>query len=162
VEKTVSLLLPVVVIVSGCEGKPVPAPSTSSGPPPAVRDVDDQEEALNEFRKVDLPAIERADKLVITLSGPKGGQQAKIDDLDELREFRNALVVKKIPPSGGMNWAELEWFRDGTSLRKVWVFSDGEWGVTRPGISYTTGISPGIVGRIEKALKSSEAPGATP
>jgi hypothetical protein len=128
--------------------------------------VDELDEARQEFRKVDLPAIELADKLEITRVGPKGGPSITIDDVDELREFRNALVVKDIPPSGGMNWAELEWFKDGKSLRKVWVFSDGEWGVERPGVSPTTGISPALADRIEEALKSSETvdekPGTEP
>jgi hypothetical protein len=124
--------------------------------------VDDLDEARQEFRKVDLPAIELADKLVIARVGPKGGPSITIDDPDELREFRNALAVKDIPPSGGMNWAELEWFKDGNSLRKVWVFSDGEWGVERPGVSPTTGISPGLVDRIENALSENQTTEQTP
>jgi hypothetical protein len=122
---------------------------------PATKVVDDQAEAIDEARKVDLPLLEKADKVVIEeMAKPEGkGRRVTLKKADELKEIREALKPSKTPPSGGRTAVTLTFYHGENILRKVWVFERGEWGFERPGTSWTTGREAALWRAVQKHLK---------
>ena len=104
---------------------------------PPVKAAKDQEDALHLARKIDLPLLEKADKVVIEES--VGGRRHTIQKADDIKELREALKVSEQQPSGGKNAVTILFYRKDDLIRKVWVFKSGEWGFERPSISWTTG-----------------------
>src|SRR5262245_54129676 len=108
---------------------------------PRPKSVGDQAEAIDEARKVDLPLLEKADKVVIEEVDKPGakGRRVSLKKADEVKELREALKPSKSPPSAGITAATITFYQGESILRKVWVFERGEWGFERPGTSWTTG-----------------------
>jgi hypothetical protein len=106
---------------------------------PAVRKVDDQSDAIREARRVDLPLLDRADRVVIEESKQAGGRRVTLTKRERIREVVRALKTRAVAPSGGLTAVTLRFYPDGRLLRKAWVFEGGEWGFERPGTSWTTG-----------------------
>jgi hypothetical protein len=120
---------------------------------PAVKKVGDQDAALGEAREVDLLLLKRSDKVVIEESRRGGkGRRVTLDRAEDVKELRQALKVRSVPPSGGVTAATLSFYRGGHLLRKVWVFEGGEWGFERPGTSWTTGRDGGLWKVVAKHL----------
>lgn len=121
---------------------------------PAVKKVESQADAIEEAKKVDLPLLEKADKVVIDEAKPGGGgRRITLDKTDAIKELRDALKPSKVPPSGGVNAATITFYKGDTALRKVWVFKGGEWGFDRPGTSWTTGDETDLWKVVQKHLK---------
>lgn len=70
-----------------------------------------------------------------------------------LDAFRNSLKITDDPPSAGEANARLVFYRGGTLVRTVWVYPHGEWGVQRPGVSWTCGVSERLLGAIKAAAR---------
>ncbi|MHC5021067.1 MAG: hypothetical protein ACYTGX_13340, partial [Planctomycetota bacterium] len=81
------------------------------------------------------------------------GQTAETGAAGELAAVRAALAVADVPPSGGETWATLQWFTGESKVREIWVYGDGEWGVHRPGVSWTLGRSAALITAIQGLLK---------
>jgi hypothetical protein len=122
---------------------------------PAAKSASDQAGAIDEARKVDLPLLEKADKVVIDEGAkPEGkGRRVTLKKADELKEIRGALKPSKTPPSGGTTAVTMTFYHGESILRKVWVFERGEWGFERPGTSWTTGREAALWRVVQKHLK---------
>jgi len=97
---------------------------------PPVKAAETQAEALRLAREEDLPAIKKADKLVI--KQPRGKKQVTLNAPAELKKIKQALVVEKRNPSAGMTKYSLSFYHGDTLIRAIWVYEYGEWGVSRP------------------------------
>jgi hypothetical protein len=107
---------------------------------PAIKAVADQNEAIRLARDVDLPILEKADRVVLEESAiDRGHRRVILEDEDDIKRLRKSLKPRDVPPSGGMVALRLSFFRGKVPLREVWVFEGGEWGFERPGTSWTTG-----------------------
>jgi hypothetical protein len=120
---------------------------------PEVKKVDDQSDAIREARRVDLPLLAKADKVVIEEAKHAGGRRATLSKREQIRELTRALKPRAVSPSGGRTAATLRFYRGDKLLRKVWVFEGGEWGFDRPGTSWTTGRDKDLWKAIEKRLQ---------
>jgi hypothetical protein len=122
---------------------------------PAPKNTGDQAEAIDEARKVDLPLLEEADKVVVeeVPSRAGTGRRVTLKKADEIKELRQALKPSETPPTGGKIAATITFYRGESALRKVWVFEGGEWGFERPGTKWTTGREATLWGVIQKHLK---------
>ena len=107
---------------------------------PASQAASDQAEAIRLAREVDLPALEKADRVVIQRGQGRGGARVELDDPEAIMDLRQALKPKEVPPSGGVTTYRLAFYRGETPIRKIWVFENGEWGFEREkGTSWTIG-----------------------
>jgi hypothetical protein len=121
---------------------------------PAVKAAVDQDEAIRLARDVDIPALEKADRVVIEEAKiGRGGRQVTLEDADDLKGLRKALKPREVAPSAGITAATLSFYRGKVLIRKVWVFGDGEWGFERPGTDWTTGGEVELWERIRKYLR---------
>jgi hypothetical protein len=121
---------------------------------PAVKKVSNQSGAIREAQKVDLPLLEKVDKVVIEeAKRGGGGKRITLDKADDIKELRQALKARGVPPSGGVTAATVSFYRGEGLLRKIWVFEGGEWGFERPGTSWTTGREGNLWKVIQKHLK---------
>jgi hypothetical protein len=132
----------------GCSGSS--AGPGGGGPNSAVASASSQGDARALAEQSDLPAIATADRLLITEAS---GKAVTISTQAGLDGVRTALVVAHTPPSGGETWATLQWFKGETKVREVWVYGNGEWGVDRPGTSWTLGRSAALAVAITSLLK---------
>jgi hypothetical protein len=124
-------------------------------PPADAKSVGDQAEAIDEARKVDIPLLDNADKVVIDeVAKPGGkGRRVTLKKADELKDLREVLKPSKTPASGGITSVTLTFYHGDDFLRKVWVFKGGEWGFERPGTSWTTGREPALWRVVQKHVK---------
>jgi hypothetical protein len=120
---------------------------------PAVKKVDDQADAIREARRVDLPLLDRADRVVIEESKQAGGRRVTLTKRERIRELARTLKTRAVAPSGGRTAVTLRFYRGERLVRKVWVFEDGEWGFERPGTSWTTGRERELWKVIQKRLR---------
>jgi hypothetical protein len=122
---------------------------------PAAKSADDQGKAIDEARKVDLPLLEKADKVVVEeVAKPEGkGRRVTLKNADEIRELRETLKPGERSPSGGRTAVTITFYRGESKRRKVWVFERGEWGFERPGTSWTMGREATLWTVIQKHLK---------
>jgi hypothetical protein len=118
---------------------------TPGAVPPAT-DALDQADALRLARRVDLPLLATADRVVLDEHKPDGmcGARVTIDRPEEVAELRQALRPREVPPTAGRTAATLSFYRGNQLLRTVWVYEGGEWGFERPGTGYTTGADPDL------------------
>ena len=119
---------------------------------PAAKEVGTQAEAIREARKVDLPLLEMADKVVIKATDGSG-RVATLVKANDVKEVRQTLKISAAPPSAGEQAATVSFFRGKSSLRQVWVYEGGEWGFDRPGTHWTTGSEANLWTVIQKHLK---------
>ena len=118
-------------------------------PPPEAAET--QADALKLARAADLPAMAKADRAVI--EAVRGGKKVTVTD-KALDKLRAALVVKDTPPSGGKTAWTITFYRGEKVVRKVWVYSYGEWGVERPkGASWTLGTNAALAELIERLVQ---------
>ncbi len=121
---------------------------------PAVKAAADQDEAIRLAREVDLPALEKTDRVVIEEAKiGRDGRRVILKDADAIKGLRKSLKPSKVPPSGGLTAATLSFYRGKVLIRKVWVFGDGEWGFERPGTDWTTGREADLWVGIRKHLR---------
>ena len=122
--------------------------------PPATAAAD-QDDALGLARRVDLPLLATADRVVLDGYEPGGerGARVTLDRPEAVAELRQALRPREVPPSDGVTAATLSFYRGNQLLRTVWVYEGGEWGFDRPGTSYTTGEDPDLWQLIRWHLK---------
>jgi hypothetical protein len=130
---TVAMLLPSADVVT-------------PGAAPQAEAAADQSDALWLARRVDLPLLATADRVVIDEHRPGGecGVRVTLDRPEAVAELRRALRPREVPPGGGPTAATLTFYRGGQPLRTVWVSEGGEWGFERPGASPTTGADPDL------------------
>ena len=116
---------------------------------PPVEPATDQSEALRLARRVDLPALETADRVAIAV----GARRIVVDRPETLKELRTALKPSPVPPSAGETVYTLSFRRGATPIRTVWVFASGEWGFERPeGPSWTIGREPALARLLGRAV----------
>jgi hypothetical protein len=121
---------------------------------PAVKAAVDQDEAIRLAREMDLPALEKADRVVIEEAKiRRDGRRVTLADADDIKGLRKTLKPSEVPPSGGITAATLLFYRGTVLIRKVWVFEGGEWGFERPGTSWTTGREADLWEGIRKHLR---------
>jgi hypothetical protein len=127
-----------------------------------VRAAETQDEAIRLATEVDLPAIAKANKVVIKrffdgdeiLPEPR---QITVDAQATLKLIRDALTVKKTEPSGGETAYELAFYRDDELVREVWVYPYGEWGITRnQGPEWTLGRNQKLADVLDALFEKSE------
>ena len=121
---------------------------------PVAQAAADQGAAIRLAREVDLPALEKADRVVIEDVRQPGGRQVTLDKPGAIKELRQALEAARVPPTGSETAALLSFYRGKTLIRKVWVFESGEWGFERSkGPHWTTGLDPALFRFVERHLK---------
>jgi len=114
---------------------------------PPVRAAADQEEALRLARQEDLPALQKADRVVVKADG----RQVVVTAREALDELRQGLKPRKVPPSAGETAYTLTFSRGPTPIRTVWVYHNGEWGFDRPdGPSWTIGCETDLIRAIKR------------
>jgi hypothetical protein len=117
-----------------------------------VRSVKDQAEAIQRAREVDLPLIaEKADRVVIMPN--RDGEVVVLTKQEEVDQFRKALNPREIPPSGGLRAARIVFYRGTVLLREIWIYEGGEWGIVRPGTSWSVGADPALWELVKTRLK---------
>ncbi|HVK18643.1 MAG TPA: hypothetical protein VM533_17045 [Fimbriiglobus sp.] len=118
---------------------------TPGAVPPAAA-ASDPATALSLARRVDLPLLATADRVVLDEYMPEGesGVRVTLDRPEEVAELRQVLRPREVPPGGGPVAATLTFYRGGQPLRTVWVIEGGEWGFERPGTSHATGADPDL------------------
>jgi hypothetical protein len=117
-----------------------------------VRSVKDQAEAIQRAREIDLPLIaEQADRLV--LMPDRGGDVVVLTKQEDVDQFRKALHPRELPPSGGLRAARIVFYRGTLLLREIWIYEGGEWGIVRPGTSWTLGGDPALWELVKTRLK---------
>ena len=106
-------------------------------------------------REVDIPAVKKADRVVIEEGGsPSGdGKRVTLDDAPGIEVLSRGLAPTVVLPSGGKLAATLSFYRGETLLRKIWVYQGGEWGFDRPGTDWTTGLSPELWKAVQARLR---------
>jgi hypothetical protein len=124
-------------------------PSSDEVTPGAVPQAEaaaDQDDALRLARRVDLPLLATADRVVIDEHKPGGecGVRVTLDRPEAVAELWQALRPRKVPLGGGPTAATLAFYRGHQLLRTVRVFEGGEWGFERPGTSHTSGADPDL------------------
>ena len=148
---TFVLLVVCVCTLAGCADKGAGKPS------PAAIAVANQDDAIQQAKNADLPALKAADRVVIAESPAPTGKSIEITDAAGIRRLVDALKPTKAPPSGGMEAVTIRFYEGPTLLREVWVYGDGEWGFRRPGTSWTTGRSDDLIGLIRRELAGDRA-----
>jgi len=108
--------------------------------PPTARAVKDRAEAVREAKDVDLPALEKADRLIVEAT--RNNWRWNVNDANLVREFAKALTPSDAAARGGELKASLIFLKGEEPIRTVWVREGGEWGFERPSASWTTGSSP--------------------
>ena len=129
------------------------SPATPADAIEPVVEAKSQDDAWSLAKKSDLPQIARADRLELTIGmdTAKNQKVIKIDDAATLDAIRASLKITDDPPSAGEVDAKLDFYRGGTLVRTVWVYPYGEWGIRRPGVSWTCGASKELVAAIKAA-----------
>src|SRR5271165_4926595 len=119
-------------------------PWTSLHPSPddPVQSVNTQRDALRIAKASDIPAVSKADRMVIKIMrGPEEtgqdppfpeGQSLTISDQATIQAIVDALVVKETPETGNTNFATVTFYKGEKEIRSIWLFGNGEWGFNRP------------------------------
>jgi hypothetical protein len=115
----------------------------------------DPGDALRLARRVDLPLLALADRVILDEHKPGGecGARVTLTRPEAVAELRRALRPREVPPSGGEPAATLSFYRGSHLMRTVWVIEGGEWGFARPGASHTTGDDPDLWRLIREYLR---------
>lgn len=137
------------------DGAGAKAASEAAAPIRPVAEAWTQAGAIAMAKEHDLPAIAKADRVVIAQhfadeasadrASANGAfvdeaRETTVKDKDALKRIREALVVKQVEPSGGETMYTLTFYRGDEVVREVWVYPYGEWGITRPkSASWTLG-----------------------
>ncbi len=125
---------------------------------PSAKKLGSKAEAVEHARRVDVPLLRKADRVVIAEAKRGGkGRTVTLTRPPAIRELRQALRPKMSRDTRGMTAATLTFYRGDRLLRKVWVYWGGQWGFERPGWSYTTGNSPELWQAIQKHLRQAPA-----
>jgi hypothetical protein len=98
---------------------------------PPAQAAGDQAAAIKLAKTQDLPAVEKADRVVIQELWP-GKARITVTKATALKQLRAALVVAEVPPSAGESHYQLSFYLEKQLVREVWVYTDGEWGFERP------------------------------
>ncbi|MBN1916935.1 MAG: hypothetical protein JW889_03415 [Verrucomicrobia bacterium] len=131
-------------------------------PPPKAAET--QDEAIKLAKEVDLPAIAKANRVVITrffdgdevLPEP---EEITVGALATLKQIREALIVEKTEPSSGENKYELTFYLDDKPIREIWVYDNGEWGLTlNQGPDWTLGRNQKLADFIQGLFEVAEKP----
>jgi hypothetical protein len=114
--------------------------------PPPTREATSQDDAQRLARRMDLPLLATADRVVIDEHKPTGecGSRVTLTRLETIAELRQVLRPREVFPTGGPVAATLTFYRGDRPLRTVWVIEGGEWGFERPGTNYTIGADPDL------------------
>ncbi|MDR3619507.1 MAG: sigma-70 family RNA polymerase sigma factor [Paludisphaera borealis] len=128
--------------------------------PSTARAVKNRAEAVREAKDVDLPALEKADRIAI--DSLANGSRMSVSNARSSREFVRALKPGGRPVDDGKPAATLWFYRGDKLLRKVWVREGGEWGFERPGASWTTGADSELWRLVDQRLPKSLPISTTP
>jgi hypothetical protein len=87
---------------------------------PTVKAAADQNEAIRLAREFDLPAIEKADRVVVEdARNGRDRSRVTLEEADAIKKLRKPLRPSEIPPSGGITAATLSFYRGKVLIRKV-------------------------------------------
>lgn len=114
--------------------------------------VADQAEAIRQAKAVDIPALEKANRVGFESSMTKEFVPSSADPR-VVDSFRKALHPKEVPPSGGEVAAKVSFFHDDDLIRRIWVYEGGEWGFERPGTRWTTGADAELWRLVKSRLR---------
>jgi predicted small lipoprotein YifL len=150
---TFELLFVCAWALAGCGDK------GAGNPSPAAVAVANQDDALQQAKNADLPALKVADRALVSEVAPPIGTaiSVEITNADQVSRLLDALMPTKVPPSSGKEAMTVHFYQGPTLLREVWVFQDGEWGFRRPGTSWTIGRSDELVRLIRQELAAHSA-----
>jgi hypothetical protein len=146
-------LMVALVVVCACVLVACADKRMGSATPVAVA-LTSQDDALQQAKDADLPALKAADRAVVSeVPPPMGtGKWVEITDTARIRRLVDVLKPTKAPPSAGEQEMTVRFYQGPTLLREVWVYGNGEWGFRRPGTSWTTGLSEELVRLIRQEL----------
>jgi hypothetical protein len=127
-------------------------PRAEGGEKSEVRKVASKELALSEFQKVDRNALTSA--VIVKIERVGGG--VKSFEAAEVASLAKQLKVSLVPSSAGEPEFRVHFMRKEHKepIRTIWIMKNGEWGVMRPGTSWTTGKSLKIRDRVQKLYHS--------
>jgi hypothetical protein len=114
----------------------------TEGPTTAVAaPAETQAEAIGLAKEDDLASLEKADYANIKRFREEFANVLVIEPT-ELKQLREALLVKAVPPSAGEQLYKVTFWRGERAVRGIWVYDHGEWGFTRrTGSHWTVGTN---------------------
>lgn len=110
---------------------------------------------LRTARRVDIPALEEADRVVIQPEPWAKAKTVTLTGAADMRQLRSALTVEAVAPSAGETWVTLTWMNGERVIRKIWVYDYGEWGFKWPAMSGPIGRTEELVAVIKGHLTAS-------
>ncbi|MBN1916936.1 MAG: hypothetical protein JW889_03420 [Verrucomicrobia bacterium] len=116
-------------------------------------------EAMKLTQDEDLPAIAKANKLVIKCFDvvKMETHQVTVEDTAALKSIRAALTVTQDEPAGGsIKPYTLTFYRGDEVVRIVSVHVDGKWGIQRPGTYWVLGANDGLPELLDQLLAKGE------
>jgi hypothetical protein len=125
-------------------------PALSLSPPPDSPSP--QSDAIDEASRIDLPRFKHATRVTININDSPS--QLSVSDPQTISDLLSEMIPLQYPPSAGKTLYTLTFFEGDALLGRVWVFDDGEWGISREGrTSWTLGFSPALAHRIQSLVK---------
>jgi hypothetical protein len=121
-----------------------------NAPPPTARAAKDRAEAVREAKDVDLPALEKADRVIVEAT--RNNWRWNVNDASLVREFVKSLAPSDSPRQGGELKVSLIFMKGEEPIRTAWVREGGEWGFERPSASWTTGSNPELWRLLERRM----------
>jgi hypothetical protein len=116
-----------------------------------------QDEAIRLAKESDLPSLEKAEYANIKRLR-EDLANVLVADPAELKQLREALLVKAVPPSAGEQLYQVTLFQGERAVRGIWVYDYGEWGFTRrTGPHWTVGVNPDLPKLLDGLIKKHEA-----
>lgn len=124
---------------------------------PPVKDVRTSAEAVKMAAAVDLPLINKADKIVLEQLdefGAKTGKKVTLDKREPITKLTDTLKPKVVPEVGAAASVRVTFYQGDQALRTIYVIQDlGNWWIERPKMNWATGQDPALWKAIKPHLK---------
>ncbi len=120
-----------------------------------------QEEAITLAKEDDLPAIARANKVVIEQFFDDGqhfdkAKEITVEDQDTLKKIREALAVEDVEASFGEMKYRLHFYLGDVLIRDIYVFLYGEWGIFREGRDWALGCNEDLADVLDELFEEAD------